>query len=418
MRPAAPPARAGLGLRRLVVLSGARGIAAILGLAGVLLAARALTPEQLGHWSLALAVQGYALHAGEFGLRSVVTIEAGRAGALLPLLLRRYLGLRLGLSLATLVILTGASLLLRPQDAWLIGLVSLSILPMALQLDWLALTDGRAGLAAALLLLRPALFVGLVATWGTGPTPLVLAACLLVSWSIAAAASWTTLWRVTTRRVGNVPDATTMLRRGATLAMVTLSNQAQLSADLLVVGWTLGAARAGDYYLGSQILVAALLFANAAGQLALARLPALVREHELFLRCVLAEMGQLAWLAIGLALGLALLAPYLLPRLFGSVHGEAVTALLCLLPWFVLQHPTTLLQAALAAAGRERCVLRANLVLLPILILGLAMATAGATLAAFAAARAVAELARLTLLGLATWRPAAGEARRAYDAAR
>ena len=68
---------------------------------------------------------------------------------------------------------------------------------------------------------------------------------------------------------------------GAMLALVTLTNQAQLSADLLVVGWSLGAPQAGDYYLASQILVAGLLFANAAGQIALARLPGLAARPEL-----------------------------------------------------------------------------------------------------------------------------------------
>ena len=82
-----PGSVAGAGARRLATLGVARGLAALLGLAGVLLVARALTPDQLGRWSLALAVQGYALHLGEFGLRSVVTTEAARAGAALPALL-------------------------------------------------------------------------------------------------------------------------------------------------------------------------------------------------------------------------------------------------------------------------------------------------------------------------------------------
>ena len=65
----------------------ARGGAALLGLASVLVVARALSAEDLGRWSLALAVQGYALHLGEFGLRAVVTTEAARAGRRLPELL-------------------------------------------------------------------------------------------------------------------------------------------------------------------------------------------------------------------------------------------------------------------------------------------------------------------------------------------
>ena len=84
--------------------------------------------------------------------------------------------------------------------------------------------------------------------------------------------------------------------------------------------------------------------------------------------------------------------------LFGAEHAGAACALLWLLPWFLLQHPTTLLQAALTKAGRERAVLGANLVLLTALALGLPLAAVGASLTGFAAARSVAELARLAAL--------------------
>ena len=98
-------------------------------------------------------------HAGEFGLRSVVTTEGAQAGKSLTALLRRYLGLRLLLSLAALGAVALGTATLRPHDALLIGLVTLSILPIALQLDWLALVDDRAGLAASLLLVRPLIFL-------------------------------------------------------------------------------------------------------------------------------------------------------------------------------------------------------------------------------------------------------------------
>jgi hypothetical protein len=69
------------GTYRLLTLGAARGLASIMGFAALLVVARALSPEQLGLWSLALAVQGYALHFAEFGLRSAVTAEAACAGA-------------------------------------------------------------------------------------------------------------------------------------------------------------------------------------------------------------------------------------------------------------------------------------------------------------------------------------------------
>ena len=87
------------GWLRLASLGAGRGAASALGFLSVLLLARSLPPDELGRWSLALAVQGYALHLGELGLRSVVTAEAGRTGSFFPLLLHRYLALRLTLSL-------------------------------------------------------------------------------------------------------------------------------------------------------------------------------------------------------------------------------------------------------------------------------------------------------------------------------
>ena len=366
-----------------------------------MLVARALTPDQLGSWALALAVQGYALHVGEFGLRSVVTTEAARAAAALPELLRRYLRLRLALTLVTVALVTLGAALLRPQDALLIGLVTLSIVPIALQLDWLALVDDRAALAAVLLLVRPLVFLALVGLYRSDLTPTFLAVCYLGSWALSALASCTALRRTPVRHRGDLPTPSEMLRRGAALALVTVTNQAQLSADLLVVAWSLGAAGAGDYYLAGQILVAALLFANASGQIALARLPQFSQEPHRFQAALWAEARHLLGLAAPIALVLGFAAPSLLPLLFGLEHATAASALRWLLPWFLLQNLTTLLQAGLTAAKRERAVLRANLVLLLVLVPGLALAALGGTLGGFAAARSVAEMARLLVLGFA-----------------
>jgi O-antigen/teichoic acid export membrane protein len=259
-------------------------------------------------------------------------------------LLRRYLGLRLLLSLAALGAVVLGTAVAHPQDALLIGLVTLSILPVALQLDWLALIDDRAGLAASLLLVRPLAFLALVGLWPGELTAVRLASCYLASWCLAAVLSWAALRRGAPAHAGDVPSPASMLRRGAALAAVTLTNQAQLSADLLVVGWSLGAAAAGDYYLASQIATSALLFANASGQIALARLPALADDPKRLAAALGVEARQLLSFACPAALALGLLAPSLVPALFGAEHGGAAAALLWLMPWFLLQHLTTLLQ--------------------------------------------------------------------------
>jgi O-antigen/teichoic acid export membrane protein len=397
----AAPGRTGAGLRRLLGLGAARGAASLLGLLGMMLVARLLDPQELGRWSLALAAQGYALHLAELGLRSVATTELDRVGVAWPCLLRRYLALRLAAAAAVLAVVLGGITVWRPESLGLITLATLAILPIALQLDWIALVDDRLGRAALPLVLRPLAFVLLLAAW-PGPTEATaVAGCYLAAWWLATASSWPALRRPRrSRPTAHPPSAGHMLARGMPLMLVTLTNQAQLSLDLLVVGWALGAARAGDYYLASQIAVASLLFANAANQLALARLPALVDRPERFAAELRVEAGRLARTALLLIAALAVLGPLLLPRLFGAEHANAAAALLWLLPWVFLQHLTNLLQGALAAVRRERAVLAGNLVLLAALVPALGLAAGAGTLAAFAAARSAAEMARLaTLLG-------------------
>ena len=386
------------GGRRLALLALARAGASLLGLGAVLLIARALPPAELGRWSLALAVQGYALHLGEFGLRGVVTTEAARAGGRLPELLARYLRLRLAMTLAALAVTLLACAAWWPGELFLVGMVTASLLPIALQLDWLALGAGRDRLAAALLLVRPVAFLTLLALLPGPPGVLAIAVCWLAAWLMAALASWTCLDRPAGTAPGAVPAAGTMLRRGASLALVTLSNQAQLSADLLAVGLILGPDAAGDYYLAGQVLVAALVFANAAGQIALARLPALAQAPDRLRAAVRADLARLLAVAAPAALAMALLAPLLVPALFGAEHAGAALALCWLLPWFLLQHVTTLLQAALTAAGREAAVLRANAVGIAVLLPALVLAAGVSALPAFALARSAAELARLAAL--------------------
>jgi O-antigen/teichoic acid export membrane protein len=391
--------RSGASLARLFGLGAARGAASLLGFVGVLLVARLLEPSELGRWALALAVQGYALHLAELGLRSVATVELARSGGAWTTLLGRYLTLRLALAAVMVGLVVAGTAWLQPESLVLVAVATLAILAVALQLDWIALVDDRPGLAAAPLLARPLAFLLLLSTWPGVIEPVSIAICYLASWGIAATVSWPALARPGQPRPrGAVPPPDALLRRGAPLMLVTLTNQAQLSADLLVVGWSLGASSASDYFLASQIAVAALLFANTANQLALAQFPSLGNQSEQLRRAVSRQARQLLGLALLLAAGLGLLGPWLVPLLFGIEHASAVGVLQALLPWLVLQHLTQLFQGALAATGHERAVLGGNLVLLAVLLPALALAACSGTLAAFTLARTTAEVARVATL--------------------
>jgi O-antigen/teichoic acid export membrane protein len=151
------------GIARLLILGGSRAAAAVLAFGAAALLARSLSPEALGAWAVALAVQGYALHLGELGLRSVATAEAARGPNRVPALLARYLPLRLGVSAAVLAAVAAGAGLLAPTQAPVVILAAAGVLATAAQLDWVALADGRHALAGALLLVRPAAFLALLA---------------------------------------------------------------------------------------------------------------------------------------------------------------------------------------------------------------------------------------------------------------
>jgi O-antigen/teichoic acid export membrane protein len=112
--------------------------------------------------------------------------------------------------------------------------------------------------------------------------------------------------------------------------------------------------------------------------------------------------------AIG-ALAILVMAPLLLPWAFGPAYAPVVGLVVWLLPWFVLQHATTVLQAALTAARRGDRLLLANGWMLAALVPGLALAWAIGDLRAFALARGLAESVRVVAL-----LPRLGVARRTF----
>lgn len=364
----------------------------------MLVTAHKAGPAGIGVWSMALAIQGYALHLGELGLRSVVTAEAirtrGGARALVP----GYLALRLTVSAAVVAAALALVALLLPDHLALMGVVLLSLVPIALQLDWVSLVDGRNGWAGLPLVARPAAFLLAILAWPAPLTPLAIALAFLGSWIFAALLAALPLGLP--GRVGGdepAPPRRSMLRAGLGFAAVTLLAQLPLSADLLVVGWSLGVEAAGLYYLATAIAVAATVLANAAGQLALARAGATRGRQESIRQAArgLAATGTAAGAAAALLL---LLGGVLLPLALGPTFAAAGTLLAWLAPWVVLVHMTTPLQAMLGAAGRQRGALRANLAMAILLAPLLGLAAWLAEPWAFALARAVAEAARLALL--------------------
>lgn len=383
----------------LLVLGGSRLAAALIASLAMLVAARDAGPVVIGVWSMALCLQGYALQLAEFGLRSVATTEAIRTRGGATALLRRYLVMRLLLSVAVISAGLGVTAIVQPAHSLLMAVVLLSLIPAGLQLDWMALVEGRHLAASLSLLARPAVFLLALMSMSSGLTPTAIALAFLLSWVAAAVVSLPSC-RGMIRVQGEAapPSAEAMLRSGIGFAAVSLLAQLQLGADLLVVGWFLGAETAGAYYLASAVAVAGTVLANAAGQLALARMASLRNSPAGFR----ASARRLCVAGIGLGLLITVpitaLAPPLLVRFVGESFAPAATLLLWLAPWTALVHLTTPLQAALGAVGQQRSVLRANIAMAAVLLPVLGLAAWLAAPWAFAVARLLAELTRLAFL--------------------
>lgn len=394
------------GLVRLAALGGARALAAALGLLAMLQLAPAAGPAVLGAWSMLLAVQGWALHLSECGLRSVVTAAGGRTLGGPRRLLPVYLGTRLLVASLVIAVALAACARLAPDRLAALALVLSSLLAIALQLDWLALVEDRPVLAGLLLLVRPAAWCLLLLAAGTPLDLGQLSALFALAWALAALASWPLL--ATARAEAGSgeppPDPLAMLRQGVPLALVTLGNQGLLAADLLLVGLVLGTEVAGAYYLASGLTVAGLVLANAANQIATARTGPLSGDPA----ALRAELGRQLGLATAAGLAQALLVaalgPLLLPVLFGPEFAPAVPLLLALLPWLVLQHPSAVLQGTLAGTHGQRPLLAASLAMALVLAGALALALVAGSAVGCALARALAEATRLVVLGCAVRR--------------
>ena len=379
-------------------LGGSRALAALLGFLAVTLVARRLDAAELGIWGLALAVQGYVLQLGEFGLRSVVTAEAGRVPGRARYLLRRYLILRCGITAIAFASLLLVLAWFVTSDRATLVLVAFTAFIVALQLDWIDLAEGRMVAVAILQLARPFFFLMLLLFLPSIHTASNLAIVLMIAWALAVLGSWTALWRARPRRAERAPNSLHLLAMGWPIMLVAVLSQAQLSLDLIVVGWLMGTAAAGHYYLAAAIVTAGLVIANAVGQQTLARLASGEPDKAEIAERLRHRLALIALLTVPIVVVFAFIAPSLVPFFFGIEHQDASILIVWFIPWFVLQNITTVLQGGLIATRRQPELLRANLVMLLVTIPAIGLASMGQGLGWFALARAAGELARMISL--------------------
>lgn len=374
-----------------LTLTLARLLAAGLGFLSTLVLAPLLGPVALGVYALALNVQGWSQHAAELGLRTAVTAAAAQTGSARELLVP-YLVARLTTTAITLLAVAGTTLLLAAEALPVVLAASLSLVAMALQLDWVALVSGRPVVASIPLVARPALFlVGVAATAALAPDgldALGAAALFSLSWAGACAVSWVRAgpvrWRAPIERVLE------LLRAGPPLAGNSILNQALVGIDLWIVAHLAGLGVVGPYYLAAQIATAGTVTANAIGQARLARPGTPAASSE--------GLVAVLWLGAGIAAAMIVIAPTLVEIALGGTEAPIAALMVPLALWCALQHLSVPLQSTVTRSGRSARLLGAAQAAFAATLVVLALAAASGSVLLVAWARVLAELVRITLL--------------------
>lgn len=369
----------------------ARLVAAGLGFLSTMVLAPVLGPAALGIYALALNVQGWSQHVAELGLRTAVTAAAARCGSARDLV-APYLLARLATTTITLLVLSGATMLLAAEALPVILVVSLSLVAMALQLDWVALVAGCPVRASIPLVVRPALFLAGIAVTAVlaprGLDALAAAALFSLSWTGACVVSWMgagpIAWRAPVERVA------ALLRAGPPLAGNSLLNQALVGIDLWVVAHVAGLAAVGPYFLAAQIATAGTVTANAVGQARLARPGAAGGSAD--------GLVAVAWLGASIATALIALAPTVVEAVLGSGDAPVAGLVVPFALWCALQHLSVPLQSAVTRADRAARLLGAAQAAFATTVVVLAVAAASGSVVIVAWARVIAELVRIALL--------------------
>lgn len=370
--------------------------ARVLGFAATIVLARALGAEGFGVIGFALAVRLYLVVLVEGGLDSVGVRRVALDPTFLQHTAPALLVARVAVAIALIGLVSLGGLLLLPApDGAVLSLVSVTLIPLALNLRWACLGLGRARSAAGARILADGLFLLLVLLLVRGGSDLTRVPLLQLAAEGVGAAS---LGIGLAGMIGPVPwrgwwdRALPVLRTARPLGLHALLGLVMFNADVLFLRGFHGAASVGVYV---AVYAPVSFFLNIGVTYYHSLLPTLARAHgEGLVDRTTYQLGVRQVLALGIpvAVGGVLVAESLLQTLYGPDYlggGPALGLLLLSLPISLLRNVG---QAGLVASDRHPLVLAAsvrgaavNLILNALLIprwglLGAASATFGTEL--------------------------------------
>lgn len=324
--------------------------------------ARLLGPEVYGVIVLATAIMLYVTCVSDCGIEMLGVHDIARDAAQAPALIPSYLGARLLVAGALIVLLVGAGLLVLPQpEGAVLAAYAFLLLPVALGTRWVQLGLERGGSAALARVLTEALAALLIVVLVRGPGDLMRAplaqilgesagALLLFRWLPGGAARLRPRLRLDVIR--------TLFRRSWPVVLHTLLGLLIFNSDFFFLRLYRDSATVGLYAVAYTLVS---FFLNLGSSYELSLLPAVTRlGGQLEGRQALygSAMAQVFAGAFPIAIGATLLATPLITLVFGAryaVAGEPLGILIWCIPIAVFRNVA---QTALIATGRQVQMLR------------------------------------------------------------
>jgi O-antigen/teichoic acid export membrane protein len=319
--------------------------------------ARVLEPGAFGVISIGLAVLGHLQLVTSPGIH-VIEMRNTAAGANAT-----RAGCVLGLRLALTLLVIGLSWLVLPlalrdhEAAHVILLYSVSLIPMALFLDWylqgredfLALSAGRlAGYLA---------FALAAVVWVRTPADLEGAPLAFLAGNVVTAMllGWLTL-----RRHGGIPlcrsvrTGMDILKKSVPVGIAMLFGQMVMNLPPLVVGGTLGEVQAGMYTAAVKLIFLFLIFDRVLNAILLPAVTRTMARNPAEVSPVLSlGLRGTVFILLPLSAAAAVLADWGVITVFGTPYLESALPLRILLLYVMLTLMNSFFVATVIAAGHE-----------------------------------------------------------------
>ncbi len=346
----------------------------------VSIVARHVSVEELGVYSIILALFAYASLFSDFGLRSIITSEWNRKQQNHEEVIVTYFVLRLALSLIICCVGSGLVGGFYPEYLTIVLVVLISTFFISLQLDWYLIVSERYLAASWVLVLRTAsylFFIG-VLIYIDEVSLQTLAFAFLLSWCFFSAGSWLSVKsKVTVISMSNFSfqKARYLVKRGWPVMAVSIIGQAILNLDLIFIGKIFGAEKAAHYYVASAIIVAGMVFSNALTQISLGKMSKYIDDKNKFNQQLITDIKLALVVAVFLSLLVIFIGRPLIPIAFGTEYEESAALLIYFIPFFVISHVTGIVTSCLITINLQKQLMYINLIRLSGLFLCLYLLT-------------------------------------------